>query len=257
VRDIQALNKLSEEISSLGSNLDDLNINKIEGGEDAEKFEESFNKFNRLTKNADEPIKRDGISFRIERSRFYVKAFERLIPDLRNKDLQGFQSYPNFVRRRYGASWDRIDRIGIRHERLAKRLDYLSNHRQALGLAASGSVQAKLLRTAERVSVIPIAYYAKDPMTSLLAASGLDVLKPATFFINVAIFALLMLIWPRSKEETGKGPSHTDRSLWVVVLLLGMAFSGWLAWQKDKPKTPPVERSAPKALTPPSAEKPS
>jgi hypothetical protein len=58
-----------------------------------------------------------GLSYRIERSRYYVKQFDENVKLLRIKRLEGDQPYDEFIRRRLGSEFDFIDRLGIRYER--------------------------------------------------------------------------------------------------------------------------------------------
>lgn len=245
VRDMQSLNQVSDGLRAIGKKLDDVALT------DEEKVNATFlaqyDEFNGLSrlKGVAEHFNRDGVSFRIERARFYMKAFDRLVPDLRNRDMQGFQSYPDFVRRRYGGLWDRIDRIGVRHERLAKRLDYLSNHRQTLQLAKSAEAlsrsaetQARLLHTAEYVSVIPIAYYGKDAMKPLLASAGWGELKPSAFFVTALAYVIVMLmvtIWRWSEPNADQ---HAKTELWrwlLIFIIVGLLGGIQLAYSSNSP----------------------
>lgn len=73
-----------------------------------------------------------GLNYRVDRARYYVDSFNRIVPDLRIGRIEGFQPYNEFIVRRYGAIWDRISRVGDRYARLAKRLDFLSTRQNAL-----------------------------------------------------------------------------------------------------------------------------
>jgi hypothetical protein len=58
-----------------------------------------------------------GLSYRIERSRYYVTQFGENVKLLRIKRLEGDQPYDQFIGRRLGSEFDLIDRLGIRYER--------------------------------------------------------------------------------------------------------------------------------------------
>ncbi len=247
VRDMHSLNRISDGLRAIGKELDGVALT------DEEKVNATFlaqyDEFNGLSrlKGVAEHFNRDGVSFRIERARFYMKAFDRLVPDLRNRDMQGFQSYPDFVRRRYGGLWDRIDRIGVRHERLAKRLDYLSNHRQTLQLAKSAETQARLLHTAEYVSVIPIAYYGKDAMKPLLASAGLGELKPSAFFVTALAYVIVMLmvtIW-RWSEPSADRHAKKELGRWLLIFAIVVLLGGIQMAYSSKT---PAEAGAARAL---------
>jgi hypothetical protein len=66
-----------------------------------------------------------GLSYRIERSRFYVKQFDDNVKLLRIQRLEGAQPYDQFIRRRLGSEFDFIDRLGIRYERATRAMETL------------------------------------------------------------------------------------------------------------------------------------
>jgi len=66
-----------------------------------------------------------GLSYRIERSRFYVQQFEDNVKLLRIQRLEGAQPYDQFIRRRLGSEFDFIDRLGIRYERATRAMETL------------------------------------------------------------------------------------------------------------------------------------
>jgi Protein of unknown function (DUF3422) len=65
-----------------------------------------------------------GISYRIERSRYYVSQYRNLENTFRMSRVEGFQQASDFVRRRLFSTFAMIDRIGIRlqahHRELAE-----------------------------------------------------------------------------------------------------------------------------------------
>src|SRR5262249_334495 len=66
-----------------------------------------------------------GLSYRIERSRYYVTQFRDGISGLRIRRIESFQPYDVFVERRLAATFDFIDRLGKRHERLENHISSL------------------------------------------------------------------------------------------------------------------------------------
>lgn len=138
LRHLKALNEIGDTLEAIGETLGK-ELDLTNGDALQQTFTDQFNAFNRLS-----PANGETVAFRIDRSRFYVEAFDRLVKDLHDTRVPGFQSYPDFVRRRYGATWDRIDRIGHRHEKLAKRLDYLSNTSQSVQLRRTADAQKAL-----------------------------------------------------------------------------------------------------------------
>src|SRR5207237_9236604 len=63
-----------------------------------------------------------GLSYRIERSRYYVTQFDNNVKLLRIKRLEGDQPYDQFIRRRLGSEFDLIDRLGSRYERATRNV---------------------------------------------------------------------------------------------------------------------------------------
>jgi hypothetical protein len=78
-----------------------------------------------------------GLSYRIERSRYYVKQFDDNVKLLRIQRVEGDQPYDQFIRRRLGSEFDFIDRLGIRYERAIRAMETLDQSRLAI-------IQAKI-----------------------------------------------------------------------------------------------------------------
>jgi hypothetical protein len=73
-----------------------------------------------------------GLSYRIERSRYYVTQFDENVKLLRIKRLEGDQPYDQFIRRRLGSEFDLIDRLGIRYERATNNVVSLDQNYLAI-----------------------------------------------------------------------------------------------------------------------------
>jgi hypothetical protein len=120
-----------------------------------------------------------GLLYRIERSRYYVKQFRDGIPGLRVRRIEGFQPYDVFVERRLGATFDFIDRLGRRHERLENHLGALYQY----FLAYNGiSINAEIEQRNERIQdiqasaevfflMLPAPYYTMGIYEHLFGAS--------------------------------------------------------------------------------------
>ena len=61
---------------------------------------------------------REGLDYRIERSRYYSKQFRDGVEILRIRRIEGFQPYDQFVLQRLASSYEFIDMVGLRHQRL-------------------------------------------------------------------------------------------------------------------------------------------
>jgi Protein of unknown function (DUF3422) len=82
-----------------------------------------------------------GLTYRIERSAYYVIAFKKVLAGLRTKRLEGFQPYPDFVERRMGGTFEFIARIGIRYVEMRREIELaLERQRtqQMMGLQSAG-----------------------------------------------------------------------------------------------------------------------
>jgi hypothetical protein len=85
-----------------------------------------------------------GLSYRIERSRYYVTQFDENVKLLRIKRLEGDQPYDQFIRRRLGSEFDLIDRLGIRYERATSNVVSLDQNFLAI-------TQNRLVKQANRI----------------------------------------------------------------------------------------------------------
>lgn len=107
-------------------------------------FAERFNKLDRCAVG--------GLSFRIERSRYYAASFRNQVKDLRIVRIEGWQPYHEFVRRYLFQIFDGIQSIGRRYEALGRKIDRLRADAQVAQIAS-------LLRKAELVGYIAANYY--------------------------------------------------------------------------------------------------
>lgn len=124
IRNLSQLNEVSEAIRAVGRDVDVL---QRTGRRSPRQENEAFDAINAAFASVADKNIVGGLNYRIERSRYYVESFKRTLPDLRIDRVEGFQPYDEFVRRRYGATWDRISRLGFRHARLQERIEFLAN----------------------------------------------------------------------------------------------------------------------------------
>lgn len=127
-----------------------------------------------------------GLSYRVERSRYYVKQFVTELPFLRINRLEGFQPYDQFVQRRLGAIFDYIDRLGIRYGRVKRdreRLIALSQLRKSNERIEAISNIQKIGDVALFVILIP--YYAGYTLKQFFFEKSTNKegsLEPASFW---------------------------------------------------------------------------
>ena len=96
--------------------------------------------WSKLIAEIDEPFP-FGLSWRIERSRYYAEQFRSAVKQLHDDRIEGFQRYTDFVARRIGVRFDFIDRLGKRYERLTQRIQRLTSQDVA---AKSATLAANL-----------------------------------------------------------------------------------------------------------------
>jgi hypothetical protein len=73
-----------------------------------------------------------GLTYRVERSRYYVEQFKTNVRALRLAKIEGCQRYDEFVERRLGATFDFIHRLGLRYERAVNSLSMLDQNYLAI-----------------------------------------------------------------------------------------------------------------------------
>lgn len=198
LRDIVALTEVSNKIDRLSAILSRTPINI--SANDLDDIKKEFSNIENGSSQLDRVL--GGISYRVEKSRHYVKEFKSLIEVMRTRKINGFQNYDNFVRRRVYDAFDFIDTIGNRYERLRNDIDFRAAMDQkrelrhlydailasTVGLGeqtkkgnelldaantnaekANGVLEAvnfetisvkKLVDVVERLSIIPLTYYA-------------------------------------------------------------------------------------------------
>jgi len=92
---------------------------------------------------------RGGLSYRTERSGYYLRQFDDLVRALRIRRIEGFQRYDQFVNRRLGATFEFIETIGQRYERLQRKISILSQQLRTTELAHQTGVIERLQESAE------------------------------------------------------------------------------------------------------------
>ncbi|APZ97295.1 hypothetical protein BWQ93_01400 [Sphingopyxis sp. QXT-31] len=121
-----------------------------------------------------------GLVFRVERSRYYADAYDRRMPDLRIRRIEGWQPYDEFARRYVFQLFEQIAGFGIRYGALGRRIDRFHSwrHTAEIMLQAATSVEQtgevkrateasvrqgddtrKLLERAEDIGIVAALYY--------------------------------------------------------------------------------------------------
>ena len=108
-----------------------------------------------------------GLTNRIERSSYYVHSFNSILTDMRLNVLEGFQSYPVFVRRRMGGTFDFIKRIGTRLESLRGQMRLSLESETAFRTMKAARKSQELLARAEWFLVAGGTYYVGHVLVEL------------------------------------------------------------------------------------------
>jgi hypothetical protein len=81
-------------------------------------LEEIIHRYNRLGVNCV-----GGLLYRVNRSNYYFDAFMNRLQDLRQRPIEGWQSYEGFVRRNFGHTYRAIESIGDRYKQAGGLID--------------------------------------------------------------------------------------------------------------------------------------
>lgn len=225
LRDLQQLNEASKGLRDAGRKLADLDAETIEDLDVyRKKYENQIIEFAKIGSDCT-----GSLNYRVERSRYYVETFKRILPDLRIGRIEGFQPYDEFIRRRYGLVWDRINRIGIRRERLAQRFDFFSNRvetaeqvRQSKALndqnTASKNIlqqiekqninQTQLMHAAHWIETVALSYYG-----GLILGSIIEQITYLNTGEHYQIFSLFIFSITRINELRQKDHHHGESYL--------------------------------------------
>jgi hypothetical protein len=201
LRDLPKLNVVSMSIRKIGNDVDKFLSDQLLN---RKSLEERRNFLKDLRANLAYATNNivGGISYRIERSRYYVARFWSTAEGLRIERVEGFQPYDEFVKRRFSGTWDRIDRLGYRLSRLQGRIDDFGNAQSTLEQSEQTRSQVDLLRSAERFAIFPIAYYGGTALTDFFKLVGLEPGQHglASIALVAATYAIA-LVWKTASEE--------------------------------------------------------
>lgn len=189
---------------------------------DYETVEHANDRLSELGKSINDPEKRtgdisrefssilqltpDGLVNRIEWSRYYLKLFNETMSRLRFERVEGYQTYTEFVSRRLSTRFFII-------EDAWSRIGGLSRQIRARTAEDTGLSIKDLLGFAEKVSIVPFAYYlhyvmrfANEKLLEIVSPSlHINVSVDAVWFFASAVYAVWMVIvLPRWRARNGK-----------------------------------------------------
>lgn len=104
-------------------------------------------------------IDSDFVEYRVEGAQHYWEQFHALLVSLREKRIEGFQPYGQFVARRLSGSIDLIGSIGRRHQVTREEVDLRYQIEQTTNLVRLQEQLVRLQRVGEVFATISIGYY--------------------------------------------------------------------------------------------------
>ncbi len=156
-----AARRFLREISVAGNDLHNLGRDMLERIDpqirDLARFNFVTTEFSKQLSHASSELHRirksipGGLSYRVERSRYYRGQFQTLIAGLRlerSGRIEGFQPYGEFVERRFGTAYDFIDMVGKRYDRIEHQLSVFY---QRVRIAETARLQAQITIQTERI----------------------------------------------------------------------------------------------------------
>jgi hypothetical protein len=166
-----------------------------------------------------------GLTYRIERSRYYVKQFDDNVKLLRIRRLEGAQPYDQFIRRRLGSEFDFIDRLGIRYERAVRTMETLGQDRlRGLQVEISGetnSIQSDIQTIQAGGEAILLAFlvpYYVSHLLVLILGEGASYIPVLT--VNVWLIGFAIAVGRISKQLTLSTALRFFLLLFVVLAML-------------------------------------
>ena len=193
----------------------------------AEKLRDIYNRMGKIGKSID-----GGFTNRVERSRYYVKQWRDGVGDLRIKRIEGFQPYDLFIERRLGATFEYVDRVGARFERVQKDIAQLEQYYLTQGNLKVNEGIEEFQKWGEiALLMFLVPYYAGHLFYEISKSSGerSEASERGAWALIWCLgvgFAVIRLSFPTSKNWfNGK-----DGIVWrIFKLLLRVIFSVFVA----------------------------
>tara|TARA_R110000868_G_scaffold218004_2_gene468160 strand:+ start:582 stop:2849 length:2268 start_codon:yes stop_codon:yes gene_type:complete len=110
----------------------------------------------------------------IARSIHYIREFELTVSDLRDSRIEGFQPYPEFVRRRIAGTWASVEGLAARIERMQGHRRYFMTSQLIQSIAKAekrnegiSRETLNLQKMAELAAPVAVAYYGGHLLSDL------------------------------------------------------------------------------------------
>lgn len=179
-----------------------------------------------------------GLSYRVERTSYYVKQINNLLPTLRIDRIEGFQPYDQFIRRRLYGTFDFIERMGVVYADLRSEITLqLDRQRTQEFMSLANSIQSNteaiqaftentsaqqkttnlLLDNAEFLIALPVFYYFGQILGYIFkdfkTLGNLNIAGGSEFFpfILSGIMTFLLLLHFRRRHDDAKKSRKKDR----------------------------------------------
>jgi Protein of unknown function (DUF3422) len=158
---------------------------------------------------------RGGVPYRVERSRYYRSQFKSLLITLRIGRLgriEGFQPYDEFVERRFGSTYDFIDMVGKRFNRLERQLSDLYQRvltTETARLQRETARETKAIQDFQEVAELGFFLVLFPYYTSMLLSHFGD------FVAEIS---------PRLSKDAARSKSVFDFGFTIIAFTLGFYF---------------------------------
>jgi hypothetical protein len=184
-------------------------------------IDDAHDHFNKITDTFSKETKTEteaetGLLYRIEQSRYYVEQFDTNVKTLRLSRIEGCQRYDVFVRRRLGATFDFIDRLGRRYERAINSLSMLDQNYLALRANKTGRY-ADFALWAALVPYYLIGLIAHVPLVDETVAK-----------LTITLSSCLFAIGSYRFIESGRGQLPKKIIAGLIALVGAGAFWTWV-----------------------------
>lgn len=150
-------------------------------------------------------LKLDGtLDSRIDRSRYYVNQFTRVVQALRIKRVSGFQPYDEFVNQRMGPVFEFIDSLGRVYARIQNDRASLQGRMQTL----DSLHHEQLISEAQRIADIALSCALGPYYVGSVVAHALEGVVPErAVWLSATIFGMVMFLLIRTLRDPDELPA--------------------------------------------------
>ena len=146
----------------------------------------------------------NGLNYRVEWSKYYMSLFQGTMETLHFDRVEGFQTYPEFISRKFSGRFKTIDSVSSRFDYLSRQIRTKTNQRTEKTIA-------ELLVTAEIISVVPISYYVfhvldimNDSLLDVTGGGWLPAWPKPALWLSLSL-SIAYVFWLFNKNRKRKG----------------------------------------------------